>query len=120
MQYHKEEITKPKDLAKLIKNTKCVIIKFSAKWCGPCQNKEFKLNYEKLKLFYKQYDYINFIELDLDDDDEIISNTNYYDFKVKSIPHFKICYEGSIVDEFTGSSNLEDINNFLKVVVKNS
>ena len=118
MEYQIEKISEPKDLAKLIKKTKCVILKFSATWCGPCQNKEFKKKYEELKSNYTNQVSIKFIELDLDKNEELINDTQYYNFNVSSIPHFKICYDGNVVEQYTGASNLDDINNYINTVLK--
>ncbi len=108
----------PKDLAKCIKNTKCVVLKFSATWCGPCQNKEFKKRYHNVKDSFKGYSDIKFIEFDVDEDSELVNDTQYYDFSVSSIPHFKICYDGNIVKDFTGGGHLDDINEIVSAVVK--
>ncbi len=116
---HSTSINSPRELASLIKNTKCVIIKFSASWCGPCQNKEFKHNYSMLKEEFAPFSYIKFVELDLDDDDEIVNSTKYYDFAIKSIPHFKFCYEGDIIGMYDGAQSLPEIYNNLKKVVRN-
>lgn len=111
------KIETPKDLAKLIKGTKCVVIKFSASWCGPCQNYQFKHNYQELKQQCEKYNFIKFIELDVDDDSEIVNSTKYYDFAIKSIPHIKFCFDGNIIKEYNGINCLDDIlQNINKVV----
>ncbi len=116
---HDTLVNSPRELASLIKKTKCVIIKFSASWCVPCQNKEFKHNYSMLKEEFASFPYIKFVELDLDQDDEIVNSTKYYDFAIKSIPHFKFCYEGDIIGIYNGAQSLPEIYNNLKKVVKN-
>lgn len=112
------DIESPKDMAKLIKKTKCVIVKFSANWCGPCQNYQFKHNYEDLKENCEKYsDFIKFVELDVDEDNEIVNSTKYYDFKIKSIPHIKFCFDGDIIKEYNGINCLDDIlKNINKVI----
>ncbi len=112
------QVGSPKELATLIKKTKCVVIKFSARWCGPCQNHEFKHNYNMLKEEFSRYSEIKFVELDLDDDDEIVNSTKYYDFAIKSIPHFKFCYDGNIIDQYDGAQSLIQIYENLKKVVR--
>lgn len=107
----------PKDLARLIKNNLCVVIKFSASWCGPCQNPNFKKAYVQLVKSYEKIDEIVFVELDCDANDDLVSDTRYYNFAIKSIPHFKICYEGNIVSEINGQQ-LDNIKEILDAVVK--
>jgi thiol-disulfide isomerase/thioredoxin len=106
-------VTKSLDLANIITSNKYVILKFSASWCGPCQNKDFKSRYE---LFKSNKRNIIFFEFDIDDDKEIIDCKEYYDFNIKSIPHFKMCYNGSVVREYNGT-NLqqmdEDLNKLM-------
>ena len=72
----------PLELAKLIKNTKCVILKFSAGWCGPCKTPEFVNNYGLLKKEFSKFNNIKFIEFDVDEDSELVNSTKYYDFKI--------------------------------------
>ncbi len=112
------KINEPIDLAKIIKNTKCVVLKFSASWCGPCQNREFKKRYYNIKDEFSEYSDIKFIEFDVDDDAGIVNDTEYYDFGISSIPHFKICYDGNIVKDFTGGGHLDDIKEIVQAVVK--
>ncbi len=106
----------PRELAKLIKSSKCVLIKFGASWCGPCQSFEFKNNFELMKKEFARYKEIKIITLDVDDDADLVNSTDYYDFNIKSIPHFKFCYEGSIIKDYDGIHCLNDIlNNLTKV-----
>ncbi len=113
-----KKFNQPVDLAKFIKNNKCVVLKFSASWCGPCQNREFIKKYHSLKDNFSGYKEIQFVEFDVDEDSDIVNDTEYYDFSISSIPHFKICYDGNIVKDFTGGGHLDDINEILKAVVK--
>jgi thioredoxin-like negative regulator of GroEL len=106
----------PIELAKLIKSSKCVLIKFGASWCGPCQSPEFKNNFELLKKEFARYKEIKIIVLDVDDDSEVVNSTEYYNFNIKSIPHFKFCFEGNIIKEYDGIHCLNDIlSNLTKV-----
>lgn len=107
------KINSPKDLARTIKNYKCVVLKFSAGWCGPCQNKAFKNSYENLKLKYKSNSEIKFIEFDVDDDDEIINDKKYYNLEVNSIPYFLISTNGNFTSSFEGSGYLDQIDQIL-------
>ncbi len=107
------------DFAELISKTPCVVIKFYASWCGPCKSKEFRENYEKLKNKYSDEDKtIKFLELDIEEFEELINSKEYYNIDVKSIPYFKISYNGVWIKEFTGTSNIPDIDNILAKVVE--
>ncbi len=106
----------PKDLAKIIKNSRCVLIKFGASWCGPCQNREFLNNLGLIEKEFSRYNDIKIIILDVDDDADVVNSTEYYDFKISSIPHFKFCFEGSIIKEYNGIHCLNEIlDNLTKV-----
>jgi thioredoxin-like negative regulator of GroEL len=107
----------PLELAKIIKNSKCVLIKFGASWCGPCQNREFLNNLGLIeKEFARYHKDIKIIILDVDDDAEVVNSTEYYDFKINSIPQFKFCYDGSIIKEYNGIHCLNEIlENLTKV-----
>ncbi len=111
------KFNEPKDLAAFIKANKCVVLKFSASWCGPCKNPEFLRKYRNLKYTYTS-DLIKFCEFDIDVDSTIVNDTEYYQFDIKSIPHFKICYDGNIVTDFTGGGHLDDIKEILDAVNK--
>lgn len=97
-------------LARLIKNNTCVIIKISASWCGPCKNQEFLKNYYKLKTFYKDYQNVKFIELDVDSNSDILDNKKYYDIEVNSVPTFLVSINGSFVHKLEGTNYLTYIN----------
>ncbi len=114
-----QQITDSQKLAKLIKDTKCILLKFSAKWCGPCQNENFKKNYDLLKDNFKQFiSDIKFIELDIDDYSDIINDTRYYDLNVASIPHFKLCYDGDIIKEYNGCESIMEIDKNIKTILQ--
>ena len=111
MNYPNKEIVDSKSLTKLIKENEIVVLKFSAQWCGPCQNPQFKINYNMLKEKFNT-EKIKFLEFDIDEDKDIVEDTEHYNFKIQSIPHFKICYKGNIINEINGSK-LEEINSIL-------
>lgn len=113
-----KKFNEPIELAKFIKNNKCVVLKFSASWCGPCQNKDFLKHYHNLKHDFSDYKEIKFAELDVDENSDVVNDTEFYDFGISSIPHFKICYDGNVVKDFTGGGHLDDIKEIVNAVIK--
>ena len=104
----------PLDLVNLISNTLCVVIKCSSTWCKPCQGKEFKENYRLLKEKYANAsNIIKFIELDIEEFEDLINDKEYYDINVKTIPYFKLSYKGSWGKDFSGTSCIPEIDEAL-------
>jgi len=101
-----------KELSRFLVDNKCVILKFSASWCRSCNNEKVKKGYEYLKNKYN--DYIKFVELDIDDYEDLINNTEYYNFNIKVVPTFKIYIDGNIVSEHNDIDrlieNIEAVN----------
>ena len=114
-QSHKNTINSAKELAELIKKNQLVIIKFSARWCGPCKDKLFLESYSKLKNRY-QNDKIKFIELDVDLDSKIINDQTYYEINIDSIPFFMVCHKGNFINEFKGGGCLSSIEEIINKV----
>lgn len=118
-----EEITnetfEPLDFADLVTNTPCVVVKFTGSFCGPCKSKEFKQNYAILKnKFSDQENTIKFLELDIDEFEELIENKEYYDINVESVPYFKVSYNGAWIKDYKGTSCIQDIENLLNKVLE--
>jgi thioredoxin len=89
------QYTNLQELIDLIKREKkAIIIKFSAKWCSPC--KTITPIYHQ---FATQYQNIIFIEVDVDDAQDIASA-----FDVSSMPTFKLFKSAKFVTEFSGAS----------------
>ena len=97
------------ELALLIKQNECVIIKISASWCGPCKNKIFIKNYHDIVESYKNIDNIKFVELDADIHVDILNNQEKFGFTVDSVPTFIIKFKNDITHIFTGINCLNDI-----------
>ncbi len=107
------EIESSKDLAKLIKKTKLVVIKLSASWCGPCKNKTFLESYNLLKLKYKTNTLVDFIEFDIDKNANIIEDREFYDISIDSIPTLMITNNGNFTRKYEGTACINDINEYL-------
>lgn len=108
-----DKIKNSKDLALMIKSKSMVIIKISASWCGPCKNKKFLESYHKLKSNFSYIDSVKFIELDVDEDCDIITNKKYYDIDIDSVPTFLISKNGSFTKKYIGCGFLNEINDYL-------
>jgi thiol-disulfide isomerase/thioredoxin len=112
-----DTIKSSKDLAIQIKKNLLVIIKISAGWCGPCKNKKFLESYHNLKSSFSNMSNVKFIELDIDEDNEIIENKQYYNLEIDSVPTFLIAKSGSFTKKFVGGGFLNEINEYLLEVV---
>lgn len=105
----------PLDFAKLINNTQCVLVLFKASWCGPCKSKDFKQNYEILKKNFEGYSkVITFLELDIDEFQELIEDKEYYDINVESVPYFVLFHKGKLIKDYKGTSCIQDIDDKFK------
>jgi thiol-disulfide isomerase/thioredoxin len=118
-QEHFKNPTTPKELAIMIKQTPIVVIKISASWCGPCQNKKFLESYHKLKTSYLQNQNVKFIELDVDNDTDIIEDNKYYNIEVKAVPTFLISKNGSFIRKFEGGGFLNEIDEYIYNAITN-
>ena len=106
-------------LTKALEENLCVVVKFSAKWCGPCKNKEFLNEYNTILKKYSFDSNFKFISIDVDENDDICKNER---FEVKNIPHIKVFLGGENIKEITGinlktlSEVLDKVNEKIKEV----
>jgi len=103
------KITTSKELTKFIKNKTCTILKFSAKWCGPCKSEKFLNAYNELKNKYSKNETIKFIEFDVDLDEDIIADKTYYLWEITSVPAFKLYHKGKRYSNHSGTSVIPEI-----------
>lgn len=118
-----EEITnetfEPLDFADLVTNNPCVVVKFTGTFCRPCKSKSFLDNYQILKSKFSEHNKtIKFLELDIDEFEELIQSKEYYDISVDSVPYFKISYNGAWVKDYKGTSCIQEIDDLLKKVIE--
>jgi thiol-disulfide isomerase/thioredoxin len=109
---------KPNDLLEILVNTKCTVLKFGASWCGPCKNKEFLDSYHKLKNHYTINQNVQFFEFDIDDYEQIVNETNLYNFNISAVPTIKVFSNGVHINTYTGTSSLEKVLNDIESVIK--
>ena len=83
-----------------IKESDKIIVKVSAKWCKPCVSIA-----EKVKKMYTYLE-VDFINLDYDDDDEVVSELN-----ITKLPTF-IKYNNGVETERLVSTNMDNIRSF--------
>jgi thioredoxin 1 len=81
-----------------IKGNKPVVIKFTAKWCGPCKTIEPKYQSYAKSPVYKSV--LDFSEYDIEKDPELTS-----DCDITGIPTFRIYFKGTKLDEVVGASD---------------
>lgn len=105
-------------ILKNLKNTKCTAIKFSAKWCTPCQNKLFIDSYNNLKKIYSNNNNITFINFDVDQDEELV-NSELLNFDIKSIPTIKIYYYNKEYSSYTGTAILNEVTQDIQNILSN-
>lgn len=115
-----EKINSSKDLALIIKKNFLVIIKISASWCGPCKNKKFLESYHNLKTTYKQIDKIKFIELDIDNNNDVLNDTKYYNIEIGAVPTFLISKNGIFTKKYEGSGHIDKISEYINDVYKST
>lgn len=108
-----------KKLAETLKNTKCSVMKFSAKWCKPCQNPKFLEDYHNLCKFFDNYNDIFFYQFDVNNDAEIINDEKYYNLNIEAIPTIKIFNYDKEIKEFVGVPNMEQLKNIILSVSQN-
>lgn len=103
----------------LLNSHKCTVVKISASWCGPCKNKQFLESYCNLKKQHENNNDVSFIELDVDKNEDIISQRNLYNLKVTCVPTIKIFNNTNEINTYTGINCLENVSNDILNCINN-
>lgn len=111
--------TTPKELVEFLKNTKCIVLKFSASWCGPCKNKTFLQNYHDLKHEFEKNQDVLFFEFDVDDNEDLVNEKKKYDFNIQAVPTIKIFHFSKQMNEYKGIPNMANIKKDINAILKN-
>jgi thioredoxin 1 len=107
----------PEELVRVMNETHCLVLKFSASWCGPCKSKTFLEAYHNLKDQYTDNSNVKFIEFDVDDDETLVNEKGLYNFNISSIPTIKIFHKGKQVNEYKGAGNLNKVESDIKTIL---
>jgi thioredoxin len=96
------------DYANLLNSSddKLVVVKFSAKWCGPCR----KIAPYFEELASTQFTGVVFIHVDVD---ELAALPEAKD--VMSLPTFRFYRDGLILDQFSGASREKLLETLMKL-----
>lgn len=94
------------ELTEILKYTHCVVLKFSASWCGPCKNKDFLETYHHLKDEFKSNLNVLFLELDVDQHETLIEN-----FNISAVPTIKVFTFNKEISEYKGTDILGKVKN---------
>lgn len=88
-------ISSPEKWNDCIENNKkkLIVVKFSAKWCGPC--KKIIPLYETTALNHPD---IIFLSIDVDDADEIVSTCD-----INSVPTIQFIYNKKLLDSYSSA-----------------
>lgn len=100
------EITNRTDFKHYVKNTKHVVVKISATWCGPCQRATPYFNEGFLSLPKD----VNLVIIDADEGSDVCNA-----LKVKSVPIY-FYYKNSDCLEICNSASKKDIEYFFNQV----
>lgn len=107
----------PEEIVSIMNDTQCLVLKFSASWCGPCKSETFLKQYHDLKDSYSTNSNVRFIEFDIDDDELVINEKELYDFNITCVPTIKIFHKEKQFNQYLGAGNLEKVDSDIKTIL---
>ena len=90
------------------KSSTLIVIDFKATWCGPCKAIKPFIEY-----LHESYPNVEFMEIDIEDEDR---NTIVSNFNIKKVPTFVFYKNGEVCNTLVGTNkdNLEGfVNEYL-------
>jgi thioredoxin 1 len=99
---HITHVLSKDEFFKILEQQNNVIVKFTAKWCGPC--KVIAPTFTELSLCCPD---IFFVEIDIDNFEELTT-----DYQISGIPAFILFRQGKEIGRITGSSK-KDLENLV-------
>ncbi len=85
-----------------------VVLKFHAKWCGPC--KTLKPVIDELK---KENSDVIFLDVDIDEEEDLVR-----EFRIKSVPHIHFLREGWAASSLVGMQTKEIIQQHIDMLAE--
>ena len=107
----------PQELATIMNDTHCLVLKISASWCGPCKNETFLKAYHDLKDNYSTNSNVRFIEFDVDDDELVINERELYNLNITSVPTIKVFHKEKLLNQYSGAGNLNKVESDIKTIL---
>ena len=89
----------------VLDNSKTMVIKFQADFCGPCH--QLTPIVEKIS---EEMPEVNFVSMEIDKDGASTAT----EFGIRSIPQMFIMKNGKSIAQKAGASNYDDVKNWLK------
>ncbi len=91
--------------AEVVEETRPVLVKFGAEWCGPCKQLDASMD----ELQGKVADKIKFVRVDVDTQRQLASH-----YQVRGIPHSFIFDQGKIIGQEVGSMDANELQRWIE------
>jgi thioredoxin len=97
--------------AEVVGETRPVLVKFGAEWCGPCKQLDASMD----ELQSKVADQIKFVRVDVDRQRQLASH-----YQVRGIPHSFIFHQGKIIGQEIGSMDATELQGWIEKTLRGS